>query len=390
MVACGWVALAWLQQKEESPKECFQAGLAAYEAEDLPTLQANLHHLEDAGREFRSECLLLRAMSLVLQDKAEVALDLLHESARSEATKGRALSLAGELLYRRQDFRNAEGVLKAAIAADPSLADPHRWLVAWYYDIGAMDDALRHLEVITKLEPQDARPWRMRGLILADFERHAEAIDAYTRTLDIGLQPHVEQEVHLELAASLLAARQPDQALQHIELCAETTRALSLRAECYLSQGKTDEAHEALTASLALEPTSPKALMLKATAQRENGQIEQAAKTLELAIATHPHDFDFRFQLMGVYTAIGEKEKAAVQRAEMQRLRALRTKFTELHHQSMQDPNSSRLRYELGKTAQELGKSQLAISWYQAALALDPNNAAALQALDEIHERAPK
>ena len=44
--------------------------------------------------------------------------------------------------------------------------------------------------------------------------------------------------------------------------------------------------------------------------------------------------------------------------------------------------------YELGKTAAELGYTDLAVSWYQAAIALDPNHQRSRHALVKIQEAA--
>lgn len=362
-------------------------GIAAYKAGDDEGLSRWLKVLESDPKQI-GETQLLRAMQLVRQQKVDQALELLHAAAGQASIRGHALGLAGELLFRKQDFRTAEQVLKAALVADPGQVDPHRWLAAWYYDLGAMDDALWHLEQVAKLDPKDARPWRMRGIILGDFERHAEAIAAYKNALARDLSAHVIQEVHAELAASLLAIRNPSEALEHLVKCGSSAETESLRADCHFSLGDLAAAESALGQALQFDPDHAKALMLKSTVAREQGQIELAAETLAHAVQAHPYEFDFRFHYMSVLNALGKKEQAVVQQAEMKRLRALRDRFTQLHHESMQDPNSADLRFQLGQTAEQLGKTEMARSWYQAALAIDGNYTQAGQALRGLAEKS--
>ena len=375
------------EQIDETPYLTWvETGIAAYKARDSAGLNEAREQLSKHP-EIAAEAKLLRSMSLALEEQPEKALELLWQIAETPSTKPHALALAGELLFRMSDFQSAEGVLQAAIVADPSNPDPHRWLAAWYYDIGAMDNALAHLKSVADLDPTDARPWRMRGMILSDFERHNEAIEAYRSALAKQLAPHVRQEVQLELAASLLAARQPADALKELTDVPESAKQLSLQAECLLAVGKSDLAMKSLNKCLELAPQQPQALMAKAGIQRENGELAKARETLEIAVEHHPYEFDFRFHLMSVCNALNDSVAAEIHRKEMERLREVRTRFTELHHQSMQNPESAELRYALGQTAEELGKFQMAQSWYQAALALAPSHQQSTEALKALQQR---
>ncbi|MEZ6137726.1 MAG: tetratricopeptide repeat protein [Pirellulaceae bacterium] len=323
--------------------------------------------------------------ALALKDSnPQEALELLNTAADYPQSKARSLALAGELLLKVGDPNTAVGVLQAALAADDQLIDPHRWLAAYFYDIGAMDDALIHLKATAAKDPSDPRPWRMQGLIYADFERYAEAIPAYEEALQREMAEHVQQEVRIELADTYLAFRQPDLALKHLDECTATPKTLSMRADCELALGNEDEAEVALHSALELDPKYAPALLIQASLERERGQLAAAAKTYEMAIQLQPYEPDIRSHLMAVYNALGQEAQAEEQRAQMQRLRDLRTRFTELHHLSMKDPSSAMLRLELGETALALGKNDLAISWFKAALALEPENSTAIEALRNL------
>ncbi len=365
------------------------SGRLAYAQQDIPGLSTEIERLKNEAAP--QACVqLLEALKLSLEQDTGGALNALHAIADNPLVRPAALAYAGELLFKRQDMQNAEGVLKAALIADPNQVDPHRYLAAYYYDVGAMDNALLHLEHVARLEPKDARPWRMRGMILSDFERHPEAIEAYAEALSRDLKPHVAQEVHGELAASLLAARQPDEALNHLAQCDSTPAIESMRAECQLSLGNYPAAEESLSKALNLDPNHAGSLMIKATLAREQGNLELAESTLQQAVQHHPFEFDFRAQYMSVLAALGKKEEAEIQRQELERLQELRATFTELHHQSMEDPSSSEIRFQLGQTAEQLGKFEMALSWYQAALAIDPQNEKAKASLELLISKFSK
>ncbi|RMF41234.1 MAG: tetratricopeptide repeat protein [Planctomycetota bacterium] len=354
--------------------------VSAYRQDDRESLRRLVE--ADPPSDIPPEVLALaRGLYGALENRVAEALDILHAAAQHPSVRPYALEIAGELLYQQGDFRSAEEAFKAAIIADPTMAEPHRWLAAWYYDVGAMDNALLHLDHLARLQPDDFRPWRMRGLILADFERHAEAAQAYRRALQCPLPPQVAAEIHAELAHSLLAIRDPEEALKHVEQAQPTADNLALHADCLLALGQTGAAQEKARRALELQPTHLRSLMLLAEMARQQGDLDQARRYLEKAAEYHPHEFDTRFHLMTVYSALGEEERAREQQQEMERLRELRTRFTELHHASMRDPSSADLRYELGQVAEQLGKLDLAIDWYRAALALDPSHSAAQEAL---------
>jgi tetratricopeptide (TPR) repeat protein len=71
----------------------------------------------------------------------------------------------------------------------------------------------------------------------------------------------------------------------------------------------------------------------------------------------------------------------------VEELRGLRDRFTKLHTQAIKNADDVDLRYQLGELARQLDKPLLAVSWFEAALALDPQHEKARQALQGL--RAP-
>ncbi len=122
--------------------------------------------------------------------------------------------------------------------ADPRLVEPHRLLAAAYYDIGAMDNALKHLAKVIELAPEDMRPWRLRGLILKDFEKYDEAASSYEGALERAKEDYIQQELNEELAECLVRLRRYDEALDRLKRIKPTAESKSLEAiRCWRLDG---------------------------------------------------------------------------------------------------------------------------------------------------------
>jgi hypothetical protein len=65
-------------------------------------------------------------------------------------------------------------------------------------------------------------------------------------------------------------------------------------------------------------------------------------------------------------------------------LQTLSQKFTELHDKANATPKDASIRFELGETAQQLNRIELARMWYQATLAIDPKFVKAKLALEKL------
>ena len=301
------------------------------------------------------------------------ALALLNKAAEDPAAIPPAHELAGELLYRLGETDTATRLLLNCVAIDPKRVGAHRWLAAIYYDIGAMNDALDHLAEVAELDPKDHRTWYMRGTILSDFERHPEAVQAFKEALSRVPDGPEKANVRIDLAASLLAIRTPQEALDQLnEIESETIQVLELKAECFYSLGNAEGALELLE-HFSSRQLSSSAMLLKARILRDRGDLEDSIQLLEKAANQFPFEFEIRSFLMSAYSAAGREELAKLELEAMNRLRDNRLRFTELHHQAMQNNADASIRIELGKLAMDLGKPDLAKSWFRAAASLLPD-----------------
>ncbi len=297
------------------------------------------------------------------------------------ATSALAYTMTGEAFYRNRQFAQAIEVLSRAVEIDDSLVAAHRWLAAAYYDIGATGSAIDELTRVSQLDGSDPRPHRLLGLIYKDMESYQEAIGQYrealARSSDFGDRP----DVLLELAACLVEVFSFSELDAIVAQCPTTATTLTYSAESLASKGKSSEAMQKLELALAMDSKHLPALLLKGQLLLEQSELEQAVLTLKKAIEYHPFDHAAHFQLSQLYTRQGETELAQQQVAESTRLRELREHFSNLHAQASGNSDDADIRYQLGLAAQQLGLTELAASWFSAALALDPQHTQAAEQL---------
>jgi tetratricopeptide (TPR) repeat protein len=363
-----------------APERAFRAALDAVAAKDWDGVRAAAEALQDvAGYEPHRR--LLTGAVLLSNARLYDAIVAFGMARDHPDTRVWAYTLSGEALYRAKQFRDATRILNDAIRMDPQQTDAHRWLAATYYDLGAMNHAIGHLATVARQAPNDARPHRLIGLIQKDYEEYRKAIEAYRECLRRGPSPAAKDEVLLELAECQVKQQQHDEALQTLRNCPSSAQSFWLQAECQRALGDKPAAQRLLDQALRRDPKHLQAMYLKGMLELEAGQAEAAAAVLEKAVAAYPKEWRPRYSLAMACKRLGDEQRAAEHLELVEQVRRLRDRFTDLHNQAIKDPDDADLRYELGVVARELDKPLLAISWFEAALALEPDHAAALREL---------
>lgn len=387
--------LSWLQtalacdphhgptQRFLEGRQRFKQGLEAFAINDLSALPDIVESLSQLDG-FASHAHLLQGMLLLRQGRLRESLDEFGDARAHPETQVVAFTLSGEALYKMKQFRDAERVLSTAILLDHGQTDAHRWLAAIYHDIGAVDYALAELTTVAEQAPADPRPHRLMGLIYKDFEAYVKAIEAYRESLRRASDQPDRQQILVELAACLIEQRLFDEALTTLVDCAPTAEVKTLQAHGHRGAGDTALARRRLTEALETEPDRVETLQLLATLETEADEIPAAVETLQRAVAIDPQHWRLRYQLAQAYQRSGQRESAEQQLQVMKQLQAQWEHFTELHKKAMADPDDAQLRYELGVVARQLNQPALAVTWFTAALSMDPDRDDARQALKEL------
>lgn len=376
-----WLARVWHQQ--QAPAR-FERALLALERNDMAALRRELNGWPNspayaAHRHFLTGALLLR------EGKPQLALGELDRAAQRGDLQVRARTLAGAALYQLGQPVDAVGVLERAIELDDAAVDAHRWLGSCYYDLGVNQLALRHLRRVAELDERDPRPHRLIGLMHKDFEHYSDAVAAYRESMRRSeSQPDID-ELRIELAECLVKLRQYPEASELLAKLNSTPITRVLQAECFRATGDSTAALELVDSALRDEPRNLKALSLKGTHYLEDGDPAEAVTWFAQAVAAHPHDYPARFKYSQALQRAGQAAEAAEQTKLANQTKQLYERFTAQHEQADREPNNAAIRYELGETALQLGRPDLAENWFRMTLALDPRHRDAMRELEQLH-----
>ena len=144
--------------------------------------------LPETVAQTRDRALLLRARVAVEQGNLSGAVRALDQVDPHGPRAAKFAFWKGRTLYAARQPMLAMVWLEKALELAPGDADAHRWLAAAAYDLGDRRAAIAALEAVTRLCPDDARPWRTLGLIFKENEANERARVAFEAALarDLG------------------------------------------------------------------------------------------------------------------------------------------------------------------------------------------------------------
>jgi tetratricopeptide (TPR) repeat protein len=365
------------------PQRRYQRGVAALRAGDEPALQAAVASLDGYPRYAAHRAYLQGALYL-RQGDVEKALQSFEGCHDHPDLECQTLVLTGQALYQTGHPGHAKLAWERALTLDPNTVDAHRWLGVMYYDLGTMGHAIRHLQAASKLDPNDPRPDRLMGLINSDYERPNFAIDHYRESLRRDPNQHDVDQIRLELAKCEVKQREFEAALKTLEPCPSSARQKAILAECHWNLGQHDLARRLIDEALAAAPDDVDAQLQKAQILLADSQVQQATNILRMAVEKHPYHYNARYQLGQILRRSGADAEAAQHEQRAEELQQIWARFSDLQIDAINQPTNAGLRFEIGTLAQQLGKIDLARSWYQAALAIDPTFLPAADALTAL------
>ncbi|MBA4191644.1 MAG: hypothetical protein C0467_27000 [Planctomycetaceae bacterium] len=368
LAVAGGVAGYFAWWRSPSPNERLRTGRAALAAGDTATAA---RIAESLAKRHPDHSLLLRADIQLRKGDPEFALLLLNQVQDEGTLRRESVSLAGQCLLQLQNLPEAERAFLFVLSEQPDQVDGHRGLAAVYYDQGALLKCLHHLGEVARLDPADARPHRMMGLIHADLEDRPQAVECYRAALGRALSPGAAGEVRVELAEQLVKLGQPAAALEALgpAAVADTPRQIAVRAEADWSLGKSADATRTLDATLATHPDALPLLQLRGRLYADAGEWDKAAPILERAIKADSTDMPSLHQLGMVYDRLKRPADADRVRKQHEATMEALTTLTLLNREADARPWDAAVRIKLAEACDRLGKPQLAAMWRRAAQA---------------------
>ena len=319
--------------------------------------------LADAGDGLPSIRLLTEAVSELNQiaDRDELRLE--------------AAAILGQCLLYLKDYREAERTLHFVIAERREHIDAHRALAVLYYQQGAMMLAVRHLEKVAELDPEDGRPYRLLGTIYKDIEAFTEAAASLRESLSRKLPGLNREQIRLELAECLVKLNRLQAALEILEELKPPPSGLglaaALRGECFLNLERPIEANEIVSAALLAEPFRPELLRLRARMHLDAREPRQAVDLLNKAIRADRHDYLSRHLMVLACGALGMKADAEEHQRLLEKTHKDVLELSRLNKELMDKPWDVATHRRLAELAERLDRFGEAAMWKQAALACE-------------------
>jgi len=381
LVLCvaGWVAVG---NRDTGGRE-FSEAVAALEKGDLERVREAVTVLQESPA-YQPHAHFLHGALLLRQGDVVNSLREFDLASFHPELEERILVYSGQALYQANRAQEAEQKWLKAIELNPDRFDAHRWLGVYYYDLGAMEDAVHHLERVAELVPSDARVHRLMGLIHKDFGHFSQAAEHYDKSLELDASPEDQTAIRSELASARMELREYDKALAALERAEPTPESLVLKAECLLNLRRPELALACVDDALSLAPNDKNALLTKGKILLESSNPQAAVDVLSQAATHHRKDYFVHFTLAQAQRLAGDPEASAKTSELAEQLRSQWHDYSELNRRAIEETANVALRHELGMAAIRLDRPDLATGWFRAALALDPSFSAARAELAKL------
>jgi predicted Zn-dependent protease len=312
------------------------------------------------------------------------------EGVRDEGPgSGAAMTVAGLALVRMGEVQAARLTFERAARLDPTQLEAVRALAELELGLGNGVRGAALLQESVRLAPADPRLWRALGRVRHDLGESKQAAAAFEQALNLDAG---DRATRLALIADLLNSSQVDRATPWVALALkdepDDSNVLALAARHARDSGDLAEASRRAQRAIAIDPDNLEARLVRSKLNLAGGDAARALEDLVAATAAHPgHPLAWLMRSQAE-SRLGRPEDAA-RSVERYRAAELRVKrMDQLTRDIAARPDDPALRLALGQAAAEGGATLLAERCYRAALALRPGYQPALEALKAL-DRGP-
>jgi tetratricopeptide (TPR) repeat protein len=233
------------------------------------------------------------------------------ESVAMRFSSVRAMLALGRSLARRGEGPMALGALYQALEVAPNSEEVMSAYARLCVEHEAPVVALKTLEALTRLYPENAEYAYLEGLAQLQLAESDAAVAAFRRSLEL------DPDQVLPLFAIGLSFRDQKRFSEAKEVLTESlglmpTHADSLvvLAEVEEGLGELESAEEHLERAIELGGESPKALYVLGKIRYAQGRYEEARDALELSIEKNPQPRQVHYVLSLAYARLGDRERA--------------------------------------------------------------------------------
>lgn len=331
---------------------------------------------------------LLRAELAEARARPDEALGALGRIQDGDPLAPRARFLAGALELRRDRARAAESAFRRAADLDPKLFEAHRELAslaAQRLRPRECDAEFAALEGLTALDARFVFLWSQVLCSIWDPEEVRGRMSRFVRA-----DPE-DAASRRALAESLRRLKRPVEAEAELRRLPDSDpQARAARGVLALERGDRAAAESLTSGGPADHPVLAR---LRGRLAQLRGDGPAAVRHFRAAVASDPEDRDALFGLGQALAAAGDREAArpyvlAAHRHDV--LRDLIHAGTMRPQQVPRDFDDPALFRKLGLACEAIGNRPLARAWFRLAIARDPLDAEAQQALFRLRQPAPR
>lgn len=270
-------------------------------------------------------------------------------------------------------FTRLEAILRGGTTGDPvSARDAMTALTVGYVGQFRIVEAEGVTADWVARRPDDPAAWRARADVLERLVRREAARDAYARWVE--LAPH-EREARLGLVRMLLETQAAvADILVHIDQLeadgGNDPDFLRYKARTQIVAGRLDEAAATLDRAIAGPSPHATALMERAKLDMDRDQPAAAVTFARRAVAADAGDPEVLYTLFRCLLQAGAREEATEVEARWKRVNADLTRVNELGKLISAAPFDPNLRREMGELFLRNGREAEGLRWLDSALAI--------------------
>lgn len=344
-------------------------GWQAIEQRDTSRLTSVIDELE-AAEATTEQLPLLRGARSLFSGVPTSALRHFAEVPPAGSHRQVLLMLTAEALHATGQLLEAEGCLRALLADSPDNANAHRRLAAIYFDLGSMNEALIHLEELSRLVPDDYRPYLMKGVIYLDYERLGEASIALSTALEKSNDQAgpIQNSIVSKLVETWFRQNEYEAALRLLNKFEHPDP--TLKAECHWNLGQTELAREAMSQLITPDSTLPiRGRLLAARIHLEDNKPESAIPLLQMTVREQPWNNEAEYLLAMSWQLSGDQDKHMLHLNRSDEIKKAKSQLTELSNAAIQEPFNAEIRDQLAAICGDLGMEKMKRVWQSAARA---------------------
>jgi tetratricopeptide (TPR) repeat protein len=254
--------------------------------------------------------------------------------------------------------------------------------VQGYFANLRVQEALELLDAWQRDFPDDVQSYFMRGYLMQALARNQEAASAYRRGLELAPRQTL---MRYRLAEVLTEMQELDEATALFRRCVQESPddadIITSWANCLAVQGKPDEARRLLQQALASHPRHFEALRKLGEIELSQGQLEVARQHLDAAVQQRPYDTTTHNALGKTLRALGRTAEAQIHLDYVAQAEESLARMERQLRLVVDRPRDVELRYDIGLTLLKYGSPDDGVKWLRTVLELQPDHAAAQQAL---------